>query len=323
MRIISEMYQLTAFPVVKNRLIVVSNNRPISKFARRAHRPQHFVYAPGREMTAEATLQIAGDTPILELGHLEGLTLVGLVRVIPARHRLIMIPKHLISILGIISGCVRRHNLQFSALFMCPSMFNRTMFDVGECIRFCRILYTVIYSGTVLLTFWQLAHERGAGGNRGRSQIIRRQGAWSSTNRSILSGYILREAYTKRGKGLSRFNITLRRESSNRRNGATSHKTDMVWALSLAYPRVEGEEFLYSPWWLPPGSVPEFKNVARLLAVEAGVFVVRPMLEVITRNKETGQNKIFFLPDLFFIKKGIGNFYNKLCNWYDQRDIQN
>jgi hypothetical protein len=35
-------------------------------------------------MTAEATLQVAGDTPILELGHLEGLTLVGLVRVIPA-----------------------------------------------------------------------------------------------------------------------------------------------------------------------------------------------------------------------------------------------
>jgi hypothetical protein len=31
----------------------------------------------------------------------------------------------------------------------------------------------------------------------------------------------------------------------------------------------------------------------------------------------------FFLPDLFFIeKKGIGSFYNKLCNWVKQ-DIQN
>jgi hypothetical protein len=30
----------------------------------------------------------------------------------------------------------------------------------------------------------------------------------------------------------------------------------------------------------------------------------------------------FFLPDIFFIeKKGIGSFYNKLCNWVKQ-DIQ-
>jgi hypothetical protein len=35
-------------------------------------------------MTAEATLQVAGDTTILELGDFEGLTLVGLRRVIPA-----------------------------------------------------------------------------------------------------------------------------------------------------------------------------------------------------------------------------------------------
>ncbi len=33
---------------------------------------------------------------------------------------------------------------------------------------------------------------------------------------------------------------------------------------------------------------------------------------------------IFFLNPIFFLlKKGIGNFYNKLCNWCDQRDIQN
>jgi hypothetical protein len=51
-------------------------------------------------MTAEATLKVAGDTPILELGHFQGLTLVGLVRVIPAHHILRKIPKHLLSTLG-------------------------------------------------------------------------------------------------------------------------------------------------------------------------------------------------------------------------------
>ncbi len=52
-------------------------------------------------MTAEATLQVAGDTPILELGDFEGLTLVGLRRVIPAHHRFRKIRKHLLSTLGL------------------------------------------------------------------------------------------------------------------------------------------------------------------------------------------------------------------------------
>ncbi len=34
-------------------------------------------------------------------------------------------------------------------------------------------------------------------------------------------------------------------------------------------------------------------------------------------------NYFFFNPIFFLLKKGIGNFYNKLSNWYDQRDIQN
>jgi hypothetical protein len=150
-------------------------------------------------MTAEATLQIAGDTPILELGHLEGLTLVGLVRVIPAHHRLIMIPKDLITTLGITSGCVRRHYLQFGAVSMCPSICNLTMFDVGGGVGFCWILYSYLQG-------WYLKHSdklltgEGREGGGGGAKSYDGEDAWSSTNRSILSGYILREAHTKKGK---------------------------------------------------------------------------------------------------------------------------
>ncbi len=79
-------------------------------------------------------------------------------------------------------------------------------------------------------------------------------------------------------------------------------------AISLAYPCEEGGVLLlaHGDNYLPPRrlekeelrgentlwAVPEFENVASLLAVEAGVLVVRPMLEVITRKRDTGQHKI-------------------------------
>jgi hypothetical protein len=72
-------------------------------------------------MTAEATLQVAGDTPILELGHLEGLALVGFRRMIPAHHRLRKIPKHLLSTLGlkdVIGGIIYS-----SLLYPCVQVF--------------------------------------------------------------------------------------------------------------------------------------------------------------------------------------------------------
>jgi hypothetical protein len=125
MRIISEMYQLPAFPIVKkspNGLDEQIIDKK-SNFILRAHAPQHFLYIPGREVTAEATLQVAGDTPILELGDFEGLTLVGLRRVIPAHHRLRKIPKHFVidseKLLQDMFGCI----ICSSALYPCVQVF--------------------------------------------------------------------------------------------------------------------------------------------------------------------------------------------------------
>ncbi len=63
----------------------------------------------------------------------------------------------------------------------------------------------------------------------------------------------------------------------------------------------------------------------------SGTFQVQVVQKFLSQMSEaapgtlagaSGAN-IFFLPDLFFIeKKGIGSFYNKLCNWVKQ-DIQN
>ena len=46
-------------------------------------------------------------------------------------------------------------------------------------------------------------------------------------------------------------------------------------------------------------------------------------LSLLKGNRQESQRLIFFFTRSFFIeKKGIGSFYNKLCNWVKQ-DIQN
>jgi hypothetical protein len=80
---------------------------------------------------------------------------------------------------------------------MCPSICNRTMFDVGEGVGF----YWTPYSN---LQWWYLLHSdklltgEGREGVGGRAKSCDGGDAWSSTNRSILSGYTFERPIQKK-----------------------------------------------------------------------------------------------------------------------------